>query len=111
MFPDIIIEYDYEELGCCFCGCEIYLAGRTLYTVDAEISVYCQDHYDDEPEKLPPYEEGFHERRIQVEEETAEFKRGKITICTNRNGYIFKINGEFIDLGIERLGLEPYDYR
>lgn len=110
MFPDVIIEYHYEEPGCCFCGCEIYSAGRKLYNMDAEYSEYwlCDLDYE---EDSPHYEDGFYEKKIQVLDETARYLKGKISICTHRDECIYQIDGQFVDCGVEELGITPYDYR
>lgn len=112
MFPDVIFEYHYEESGCCFCGCEVYSAGRMLYNMEADYSECWLDSFEDEDEEDPPhYEEGFYEKKTQVLEETAEYKKGKISIRTHRDECIYQIDGEFIDYGVEELGILPYDWQ
>ena len=110
MFPDVIIEYSYDESSEGFCGCEVYSAGRMLYNMEADYSECWLDSFEDE-EDPPHYEEGFYEKKTQVLEETAEYKKGKISIRTHRDECIYQINGEFIDYGVEELGILPYDWQ
>ena len=98
LFPDVIIDYWYEESGDGFCGREVYLSGKQLYTEEADLEEHWID--DDDFEQFG-YSEGYQNRRTQITEETSEYKKGTFSTREDRDECVYITEGTFIDYGID----------
>ena len=86
MYPDVIIDYWYEESGMGFCGREVYLGGKPLYTEEADLEEHWID--DDDFEEFG-YSQGYEDRRTQITEETSKFKKGTFLTREDRDECVF----------------------
>lgn len=98
MYPDVIIDYWYEESGMGFCGREIYLGGKPLYTEEADL----EEHWiDDEDFEQYGYSEGYHDRKTEITEENNMYTTGTYTVRDDRDEYVRLEKGTFINYGID----------
>ena len=102
LFPDVRIEYTYDEAGMCFCGREVYIGGSLLYCLKGD---YEEHWIEDEDEEEPQYDytEGYYDRKITILEENPEYKVGKIVIREDRDGCVYIKDGVFVDCGLEEV--------
>lgn len=101
MFPDITFEYYYDEAGIGFCGREVYSNGSVLYYMEGNYSEYWLEAEDDEDQSID-YTEGYYDEKVEILEETTEYKIGTIAIREDRDGCIYTKNGTFTDWGLDK---------
>ncbi len=102
MFPDVRIEYYYDEAGMCFCGREVYYGGSILYLMEGD---YEEHWVEDEDDETPQYNytEGYYDQKIKITEENSEYKVGTIVIREDRDGCVYIRDGVFLDRGLEEV--------
>ena len=97
MFPDVIIDYWYEEPGMSFCGREIYLAGKPIYTEEADL----EEHWiDDEDFEQYGYSEGYHDRKTVITEDNNMYTTGTYAVRDDCDEHVRIENGTFINYGL-----------
>lgn len=98
MFPEAQFEYQYEENGMGFCGCQIYKNGVAQYIMVADLEEsFIYDDEDDNKCRFDDYKEGRKEETITIFGIIDGVKQGKIERREDNDDYVRIIKGEFVE--------------